>query len=119
MNYDEEPYTTEYVADKLNLSSRAIRKRCISLGIEAERIGRSLIYTEDQFFQIENYERKKCKIDIKIHFAVIKLFLSMNENSVRNISEATGISKATVNYVINEYLKNKRTIIVESKMNYL
>ena len=38
---------------------------------------------------------------------VLELYLSMNENTVSNISELTEISINKVNIIINHYWKNK------------
>lgn len=121
MEYEDEN-TTERVAYILNLTTPTVRHRTHVLGIHPEVKGRKFLYSDNQIERIKNYQRKKYfsnKVELKTRFAVIELYLSIKENSVKNISESTGISISTVTYILTDYFKNNKTIVVESKMNQL
>lgn len=117
-----ETYTTDSVAEKLHLTREVVRWRGKQLGIKSRGTGKKITYSWDDVERIMNYQRKKyvCnKIELKTRFEVVQVYLSMSENSIKNVSEATGINFSTVNYILTEYFKNDKTIIVESKINQL
>jgi len=109
------------IAEQYNITSCGVRFRAKQLGIKSIQKGHQYWYTEKEADQIGSYKRKKSekRIAPKDMFTVIELFLWMDNNTCKNISEASGVPIQTVSYIIDDYLKNDKTIVVSSKMHLI
>lgn len=113
--------TVNQCAEELNITKHAVLYRIKVLKIGEVKGKRAITLTEKDKHHISEfkgyYPRKR--IDTKVTFDIIEKFLLLNNNSESNISKLTGVPKFTVSYVITQYLKNDRSIIIESKINNL
>lgn len=111
--------TAVEITQKYPISRQAIQYRAKMLGIKStKRFTR--YFTEDEIDAIVNYEYKKHNIDTRAYhenkIQIIEMYLSSKNNSCKEIATALNLKYDYVSRVVNEWLKNDKTITVASKI---
>ena len=111
--------TAVEITQKYPISRQAIQYRAVILGIKStKRFTR--YFTEDEIDAIVNYEYKKHNIDTRAFhenkIQIIEMYLSSKNNSCKEIATALNLKYDYVSRVVNEWLKNDKTITVASKI---
>lgn len=113
--------TTQQVATKLNLTESVINYRCRKLNID-NFVGKKRVFNDYQISKIKKIRSKqRIKEDRKfskekIH--IVDFFIQCKNKNLVEISSKMGLNYTFVSNTISEYLKNNKTITVQSKMNY-
>ena len=111
--------TAVEITQKYPISRQAIQYRAKMLGIKStKRFTR--YFTEDEIDAIVNYEYKKHNIDTRAFhenkIQIIEMYLNSKNNSCTQIADTLNLSWHYVSRVVNEWLKNDKTITVASKL---
>ena len=111
--------TAVEITQKYPISRQAIQYRAVILGIKStKRFTR--YFTEAEIDAIVNYEYKKHNIDTRAFhenkIQIIEMYLSSKNNSCKEIATALNLKYDYVSRVVNEWLKNDKTITVASKI---
>ena len=111
--------TAVEITQKYPISRQAIQYRAVILGIKStKRFTR--YFTEDEVDAIVNYTYKKHNIDTRAFhenkIQIIEMYLSSKNNSCKEIATALNLKYDYVSRVVNEWLKNDKTITVASKI---
>ena len=111
--------TSVEISRKYPISRQSIQYRAKVLGIKSTPKTRRF-FTEDEIKAIVNYEYRKHAIDLRaIHenkIQIIEIQLSSKNNSCTQIADTLNVSWHYVSRVVNEWLKNDKTITIASKL---
>lgn len=97
----------------MNLNEHQIRYRCRVLGINFKGKLSKKDTIKVLNYRFENNKKPLPKIKIIEHFLFDK------NNSAKQIADIYEITQPQVNKVLDEYFFNDKTIIIESKMNFI
>lgn len=111
--------TSVEISRKYPISRQSIQYRAKMLGIKSTK-GVRRIFTPEEVDKIVNYTYKKHNIDTRAFhenkIQIIEMYLSSKNNSCKEIATALNINWHYVSIVVNEWLKNDKTITVASKI---
>ena len=111
--------TAVEITQKYPISRQAIQYRAVILGIKStKRFTR--YFTPEEVDKIVNYTYKKHNIDTRAFhenkIQIIEMYLSSKNNSCKEIATALNLKYDYVSRVVDEWLKNDKTITVASKI---
>ena len=97
----------------MNLTEHQIRYRCRVLNIKFK--GK---LSKKDALKVLKYRFESNKKPIP-KIKIIEHFLFSKENTAKQIAEMYNITQLQVHTVLNEFFLNDKTIIIESKMNFI
>lgn len=103
------------LAKKLNITYYRCHYVLNELGLKPKQV------KSKHYKSILTYQNKKHSVnyDLKKKFRIIEYFLTVKENNSKDIAKNLKVPVHRVDQVLNEYFKNNRCIIAESKINKL
>lgn len=107
--------TYKQISQEFGIDLHILTQRVHKLKLEAYKKGRENVYTDEQVWQITNYQsRQKNKKNDKRKLAIIEFYWKLKTSN--KVAEFLNIDRTTVSNTIKEYL-NTGFVVVESKIN--